>query len=134
MPRNSDSDSKIGYGKPPKRTRFQKGVSGNPRGRPKGRRNFATVLTEILEEKIIVSEGRVQKTVTKLEATLKKLADKATAGDLIAARLLLALVRSADERAVEPPRKELSEDDLQIMQRVLKRQRSCEVGEADEDQ
>ncbi|WP_409997833.1 DUF5681 domain-containing protein, partial [Escherichia coli] len=25
----------MGYGKPPKRTRFRKGVSGNPGGRPR---------------------------------------------------------------------------------------------------
>ena len=26
----------VGYGKPPKHTRFPKGRSGNPKGRPKG--------------------------------------------------------------------------------------------------
>jgi hypothetical protein len=29
----------VGYGKPPKATRFQPGTSGNPRGRPRGSRN-----------------------------------------------------------------------------------------------
>ena len=28
-------DDKVGYGKPPKHSRFQPGRSGNPRGRPK---------------------------------------------------------------------------------------------------
>ncbi len=28
-------DGKVGYGKPPKHTRFQAGQSGNPKGRPK---------------------------------------------------------------------------------------------------
>ena len=27
-------DDEVGYGKPPRRTRFRKGQSGNPRGRP----------------------------------------------------------------------------------------------------
>ncbi len=30
-------DGKIGYGRPPKHTRFKAGQSGNPKGRPKGR-------------------------------------------------------------------------------------------------
>lgn len=129
-----DDSYNVGYRKPPKHSRFRKGVSGNRKGRPKGRRNFATVLAEILEEQVVINERGVRKRVTKLEAALKQLANQAASGDLIALRQLLALVRSAEERAVEPPRKQLSEDDLKIMQRVLRRQGSCDPGEADEDQ
>ncbi|HEY8129410.1 MAG TPA: DUF5681 domain-containing protein [Hyphomicrobium sp.] len=35
----------IGYGKPPVKTRFRKGQSGNPKGRGKGSRNFATIFS-----------------------------------------------------------------------------------------
>ncbi len=124
----------VGYGKPPKRSQFHKGVSGNRKGRPKGKRNMATVLTEILEEEIVIKEGGVRKRVTKLEAALKQLANKAASGDLIASRQLIALVRSAEERAVDAPRKQLNADDLEIMQRVLQRQGGCVKGETDDDQ
>ena len=124
----------VGYGKPPKHSRFRKGVSGNRKGRPKGKRNIATVMAEILEETIVINDGGVRKRVTKLEAALKQMANKAVAGDLLAARQLIALVRSAEERAVEQPSKRLGEDDLKIMQRVLQRQGSCDAGGADEDQ
>jgi hypothetical protein len=123
----------LGYKRPPKHSRFRKGVSGNPRGRPKGKRNFATVLKEILEEKVVINEGRARKTVTKLEAALKQLANKAASGDLVAARQLIALVRSAEQGAVEPPSNQLREDDLKIMQRVLRRQGSGKAGGTSED-
>jgi hypothetical protein len=129
---NNDSDAEIGYGKPPKRTRFQRGTSGNPKGRPKGKRNFGTVLAEALQEKIVIKENGQRKIVTKLEAAVTQLANKAAAGDLIALRQLTVLVRSVQELAVEPPTKELSEDDLKIMRRVLQRQATCADGDPDE--
>lgn len=124
----------VGYGKPPKRSQFPKGVSGNRNGRPKGKRNIATVLTDILEEEIVINEGGVRKRVTKLKAALKQLANKAALGDLVAARQLIALVRSAEERVVEPPTKQLSDDDLKIMRRVLQRLSGGADGETRDDQ
>ena len=129
---NKDSDAEIGYGKPPKRTRFQRGTSGNPKGRPKGKRNFGTVLAEALQEKIVIKENGQRKIVTKLEAAVTQLANKAAAGDLIALRQLTVLVRSVQELTVEPPTKELNEDDLKIMRRVLQRQATYADGDPDE--
>ena len=43
-------DYEVGYGKPPRHTRFKRGRSGNPRGRHPGSRNLSTVLSEALNE------------------------------------------------------------------------------------
>jgi Family of unknown function (DUF5681) len=80
------------------------------------------VLAEILEEKIVINENGVPKTVSKLEAAVKQLVSKAAFGDLIALQQLTALARSAQERAIELPTKPLSDVDLKIMQRVPQRQ------------
>jgi hypothetical protein len=91
----------VGYANPPKLSRFKLGQSGNPKGRPKGALNMATVLERTLREKVTVNENGKKRTVTKLEAAVKQLADKAASGDLRALQLLTALVRSAEERAIQ---------------------------------
>lgn len=74
-------DYEIGHGKPPKHTRFQKGRSGNPKGRPKGRRNFSKEVDEVLTARVVVSEhGRPRKVSSRM-ATLMRLREKALKGD-----------------------------------------------------
>jgi hypothetical protein len=50
MPSEKKGDYEVGYGKPPRDTRFPKGQSGNPRGRPSGAKNLKTLLSEALNE------------------------------------------------------------------------------------
>ena len=88
--------SPIGYGKPPRHTRFKKGQSGNPTGRPKGTPNFATALEQALNEQVVVNEGGQRRTVSKLEATVAQLVNKAAMGDLRATKQLLTVVHALD--------------------------------------
>jgi len=114
----------VGYCNPPADTRFKKGQSGNPKGRPKGTLNMATVLERTLREKVVVNENGRRKTITKLEAALKQVTNKAASGDLKALQLLAALVRSAEERAIRAPAPDLVLEDtdekvfLGILQRI----------------
>jgi hypothetical protein len=119
---NHGSNYDVGFGKPPEKSRFRKGVSGNRKGRPKGALNMATVLERTLREKVII-DG---KTVNKLQAAVMQLTNKAAGGDLRALQLLTALVRSAEERASQGavPNSVSDEVDEKVVVGILKRIRA----------
>ena len=89
----SDNDEdKVGYGRPPKHSRFQPGQSGNARGRPRGTKNLATDLREELAERIPIREGERSLKVSKQRALLKAMMAKALKGDARSAAVLLGLM------------------------------------------
>jgi hypothetical protein len=88
MPRDYD----VGYGKPPKHSRFRKGKSGNPSGRPRGTKNLRTDLIEELAEKISVREGDRPTTISKQRAYIKTLVARSLKGDARAATILMNLM------------------------------------------
>jgi hypothetical protein len=116
-------ETNVGYCNPPQHSRFKKGHSGNPEGRPKGTRNIGTVLEKILREKVIINENGKRKTVTKLEAAIKQVANKAASGDLKALQLLAALVRSSEERTRQATSEvsSVDETDEKVVMGILKR-------------
>jgi hypothetical protein len=87
----------VGYAKPPQKTRFQKGKSGNPAGRVKGSKNFSKVLLKALSEPVVVNERGQRKRITNGEAIIKQLVNKGASGDARSIQLLLAEMRSRFE-------------------------------------
>lgn len=86
----------VGYGKPPKHTRFKKGQSGNPWGRPKRFRNLATIFEAALKEKVGVTENGRRRKITKREAIAKWLINRAAQGDDKSMQMLLRLLGQID--------------------------------------
>lgn len=91
-------DYDVGRGRPPVATRFVKGRSGNPAGRPKGSRNVSSVIAAALNERVIVTENGRKYSITKLEAAAKQMANKAAGGDPRAAKLIIELLHQAETR------------------------------------
>jgi hypothetical protein len=122
-PRSNSPTFQVGYGKPPVDTRFKKGESGNPKGRPKGTQNFATVLLRTLREQVIINENGRRREISKLEAAVKQLVNKAASGDLRALSQLISLTITAEQSAAAEitPNETLSEVDQKVLQRFLKR-------------
>lgn len=86
----------VGYGQPPQHTRFVKGQSANPKGRPRGSKNMTTLITEVLDECVTIKENGKARRVTKRVAMFKQLVNKAAMGDLKALQLLMLQLRERD--------------------------------------
>ena len=83
------SEEEKGYGKPPKKHQFKKGVSGNPRGRPKGKKSFTAIFKKLENEKITIQiNGKTEK-LTIEQAILKRVMIDSVVGKLGSARLYL---------------------------------------------
>ena len=86
--------SGVGYRKPPRATRFTKGRSGNPAGRPRGRHREAPY-EAVLGQIVTIREGGSERRVTAAEAFVLKLAKRGMEGDSAAARASLDLIEEA---------------------------------------
>jgi len=122
MPRDKKRDYEVGYGKPPCETRFQKGQSGNPRGRPCGAKNLKTRVREALKEPVLVTENGRRRKVTKGEAIITQLVNRAANADLRAVKILLDLLRDI-EAETEPAAETsaFSEADEKVLEQLRAR-------------
>lgn len=86
--------SDVGYRKPPTATRFQKGQSGNPRGRPRNRHREIPY-DMVLGQMVTIREDGRERRVTAAEAFLLQLTRKGLQGDSSAARASLQAIEAA---------------------------------------
>ena len=129
MPDDENSNYRVGYKKPPLHTRFKKGQSGNPRGRPRGSKNFSTLLTEALNEPVVVTEDGRRRTISKRELGLKQLANKFAMAEAQATKILLGLMLERERlaaAAAPAERPSYGAADEKVIANLLKRLRSSE--------
>jgi len=111
-----------GYGKPPEASRFVKGRSGNPKGRPKGSRNLAAIVLAESRELVNIQGPRGKRRITKLHASVMQLQNQAAKGHLQSQRELFGLVRMAEEAATSAGTSEnIPEADQRMVESLLRR-------------
>jgi len=71
--KQDDPSYSVGYGKPPRESRFQPGQSGNPKGRPKGSETFKTKVQKALSGRVSVSVNGKSKRMSFEDAALMSL-------------------------------------------------------------
>jgi hypothetical protein len=122
MPADKQRDYAVGYGKPPRHTRFTQGQSGNPRGRARGAKNLKTLLIETLNELVVVAENGRRRTINKRHAFIKQIVNHAVKGNWRAAKLLLDTLQRIEDRT-EPETAEASFDaaDAKVIEQLMTR-------------
>ena len=113
-------DYEVGYGKPPKDTKFKKGQSGNPMGRPRKQRKkskrLGEIFSRILDQPMDIKEGGKTAAFSKREVLVMSTVHAALKGDARARQLAIKY----DESYQDPDEFEIDERDEAMLERHVK--------------
>jgi hypothetical protein len=104
------NDDRVGYGRPPVHSRFRKGRSGNPRGRPRGK-GLRRLLQDALDQTVVLQIGGKRRRLSKAEVVIAGLVERSALGDWHAARLLLDVMQKLEPKGRRDAGPDPSEDD-----------------------
>lgn len=112
----NDAPPSVGYMNPPRHTRFKKGQSGNPRGRPRKQEDLNTVLHRVLNRKVRVKDDDQKLPIR--DALMWKLRELALQGDKQAMALQRRII---DDSGIADPNAYSPEEEKKKILRALKR-------------
>lgn len=124
-PKRPPGNYEVGYGKPPKHTRWQKGFCPNPKGRgkkPEKKDTVAEILDRLLESKVTLRDGVDTQQVTRFEYLLMKAIEKAGKGDLHSLKFVIEMRQRFPSITPEMGEaKEIGQDDLKLIDEYMAR-------------
>jgi hypothetical protein len=112
---------KSGYGHPPTHSRFKPGKSGNPKGRPKGSKNFNTMLDALLAQTIAVTERGRRRRLPAVEVLLKRTLASALQGDAKSAQQIFHLLANYGGAGEDNSTTPTVVRDSEVIQRAIER-------------
>lgn len=101
MAKRSNGNYPVGKGRPPIHTRFQKGESGNPHGRPKGSIGASSLAKAELKRTVTVTVNSRKRKLSVAQIAARRLGDKAMSGDPKAFMLLIGLANADGDLSEE---------------------------------
>jgi len=87
-------DYEIGYGKTPSGRPFEKGQSGNPRGK-----SLPALLVAALNEKVYITIHGKQREITKRESIVKQMVNQSASAELRATKMLIDMIKEIEQKA-----------------------------------
>jgi len=112
---DSEKDYEVGYGRPPDCTRFKRGVSGNPKGRPRKSRQIDDLVDRELDQKIPVTENGKTRKISKRELLAKQRIRLALGGDRHALSWAFEFMRTRSK----PTMFEIDSEDEKALQSMV---------------
>jgi hypothetical protein len=108
----------VGYGRPPQKTRFKPGQSGNPSGRRRSALNVRAEIETELTELMSLSKGDQRVTISKARVVIKSVVAAAINGNMTAAKLILDLLIKIEPNQ-EGSADQLAADDRELLRKFL---------------
>ena len=119
----AQGEYKIGRGKPPAHTRFKKGQSGNPKGRPTGVSNIKTLLNANLGKTMVIRENGEAQEVTGADAVVLKMMQLCMAGDRNACTYIIDKIEKHWAPGDDEVRQDFPREDEEILARAISQAR-----------
>ncbi|SRR6185312_5370532 len=122
-------DYSVGYGKPPRATRFKPGTSGNANGRRNGSKNLKTLIKEAMTARIMIQEGAISRRVSKIEGVVMRQLQSALKGNdrsamaALKMAMLVGLLEDSEKTSGEATT--LTAADEQILEQLMSRHREA---------